>query len=102
MEEEGPWLDPHKRRKKGRDNGCNMDSKGNITKFYISNLPVGCRPWDVADFVAGCGEVAGMYIARKKDKEGRRFGFLSLRNVKDAKATEKICGGEYRVMGRGR
>ncbi|KAJ0902776.1 putative RNA recognition motif domain, nucleotide-binding alpha-beta plait domain superfamily [Helianthus annuus] len=70
-----------------------MGSKVNITKFYITNLPVGCRPWDVADFVAGCGEVAGMYIVRKKDKGGRRFGFLSLRNVKDARATEKVLNG---------
>ncbi|KAF5808965.1 putative nucleotide-binding alpha-beta plait domain superfamily, RNA-binding domain superfamily [Helianthus annuus] len=34
-----------------------------------------------------------MYIARKKDKEGKRFGFLSLKNVKDAKETEKILNG---------
>ncbi|MFS7955163.1 hypothetical protein Hanom_Chr07g00639411 [Helianthus anomalus] len=34
-----------------------------------------------------------MFIARKKDKEGRKFGFLSLRNVKDTRATEKVLNG---------
>ncbi|MFS7928774.1 putative nucleotide-binding alpha-beta plait domain superfamily, RNA-binding domain superfamily [Helianthus anomalus] len=76
MEEEGSWLDPHHRRNKGKGPDNKKVGKEDITKFYVTNLPVGCRPWDVADFVAGCGEVAGMYIARKKDKEGRRFGFF--------------------------
>ncbi|KAJ0681965.1 putative RNA recognition motif domain, nucleotide-binding alpha-beta plait domain superfamily [Helianthus annuus] len=93
MEEEGPWLDPHHLRKKGKDKVYNKVQKENITKFFISNLPIGCRPWDVADFVGQFGEVAGMYIARKMDKEGRRFGFLSLRNVKDARATERVLNG---------
>ncbi|MFS7960705.1 putative RNA-binding domain superfamily [Helianthus anomalus] len=73
---EGPWLDPHHLRKKGKENGINRHPKDIITKFFISNLPAGCRPWDVADFVRHLGEVAGMYIARKKDKEGKKFGFF--------------------------
>ncbi|KAJ0682713.1 putative RNA recognition motif domain, nucleotide-binding alpha-beta plait domain superfamily [Helianthus annuus] len=80
------------------DNITKLDRMGknkgdNITKFFITNLPNGCRPWVVADFVGGYGEVVGMYIARKKDKEGKRFGFLSLKNVKDARVTEKVLNG---------
>ncbi|KAF5763781.1 putative RNA recognition motif domain, nucleotide-binding alpha-beta plait domain superfamily [Helianthus annuus] len=93
MDEEGPWLDPHHLRKKGKSMNSSKASKENITKFYITNLPIGCRPWDVVDFARGCGEVAGMFIARKKDKEGRTFGFLSLRNMKDARATERVFNG---------
>ncbi|KAJ0668710.1 putative RNA recognition motif domain, nucleotide-binding alpha-beta plait domain superfamily [Helianthus annuus] len=72
-----------------------------ITKFYVSNLPVGCNPWDLADFVGVFGEVAGCYIARKKDKEGNRFGFISFVNVGDVKELERklngIKMGEYKL-----
>ncbi|MFS8013407.1 hypothetical protein Hanom_Chr14g01332581 [Helianthus anomalus] len=56
----GSWKDvPVK--KKHRDLGDNRDksAKDNITKFYITNLPSGCRPWDVAEFIKVFGEVAG-------------------------------------------
>ncbi|MFS8005782.1 putative RNA recognition motif domain, nucleotide-binding alpha-beta plait domain superfamily [Helianthus anomalus] len=54
------------------------ESFGNVTKFFITNLPPRCRPWDVADFFKVFGEVSGSYIARKPDKEGRKFLFYKL------------------------
>ncbi|MFS8001802.1 putative RNA recognition motif domain, nucleotide-binding alpha-beta plait domain superfamily [Helianthus anomalus] len=59
------------------DKSHQLKDKRNITKFYMTNLLVGCNLWDVADFMGGFGEIAGCYIARKKDKEGNRFGFIS-------------------------
>ncbi|KAJ0752504.1 putative RNA recognition motif domain, nucleotide-binding alpha-beta plait domain superfamily [Helianthus annuus] len=93
--DEEPWNDVPSRR---RDNRKNITSEerargGYITKYYITNLPPGCNPWDVAVFARVFGEVAGMYIARKKDKMGNRFGFLSFKNVRDAKELEKVLNG---------
>ncbi|KAJ0795042.1 putative RNA recognition motif domain, nucleotide-binding alpha-beta plait domain superfamily [Helianthus annuus] len=92
---EEPWIDVIGRRKVINRNGVEDDKAvGSETiKFYISNLPPGCRPWDVADFVRVYGEVSGMYIARKRDKAGNRFGFLSFKNVKDAIILEKALNG---------
>ena len=59
-----------------------------ITKFFISNLPKGCTPWDVRYVFEVFGEVASAYIARKYDKFGCRFGFISFKSVKDVKALE--------------
>ncbi|KAF5776660.1 putative RNA recognition motif domain, nucleotide-binding alpha-beta plait domain superfamily [Helianthus annuus] len=66
---------------------------GGVTKFFVSNLPVGCRPWDVADCLRNFGEITGMYFARKTDKKGNRFGFISFKNVKDVKQLEKDLDG---------
>ncbi|KAJ0880670.1 putative RNA recognition motif domain, nucleotide-binding alpha-beta plait domain superfamily [Helianthus annuus] len=101
MEEDGPWELPRHVRKK--ENGHNrhsddevMDERkgnGNVTKFFITNLPPGCRPWDVADFFKVFGEVTGAYIARKPEKAGRKFGFISFKYVLDVKGMERALNG---------
>ncbi|KAF5762302.1 putative RNA recognition motif domain, nucleotide-binding alpha-beta plait domain superfamily [Helianthus annuus] len=96
-DEGGSWNDvvnKKKNRSKGiKGNTVDRNSKGAITKIFISNLPRGCNPWDVADFVKVFGEVSGVYIARKLDKEGRWFGFVSLKNVADVKEMERALNG---------
>ncbi|MFS7979722.1 putative RNA recognition motif domain, nucleotide-binding alpha-beta plait domain superfamily [Helianthus anomalus] len=65
----------------------------NITKFFISNLPEGCTPWELKCGIAGCGEISGTYVARKRDKEGNRFGFASFIDVKDKAELLKLLRG---------
>ncbi|KAJ0666024.1 putative RNA recognition motif domain, nucleotide-binding alpha-beta plait domain superfamily [Helianthus annuus] len=90
MDEE--WRDvPTKRNYKGGNKEKRIDS--NVTKYFVSKLPFGCTPWEVTEFLGHYGEVAGSYIARKNDKEGNRFGFVSFKNVKNAKELE------YRMNG---
>ncbi|KAJ0440043.1 putative RNA recognition motif domain, nucleotide-binding alpha-beta plait domain superfamily [Helianthus annuus] len=87
-------VNKKKNRSKGiKGNTVDRNSKGAVTKFFISNLPRGCNPWDVADFVKVFGEVSGVYIARKLDKEGRWFGFVSFKNVDDVKEMERALNG---------
>ncbi|MFS8013130.1 putative RNA recognition motif domain, nucleotide-binding alpha-beta plait domain superfamily [Helianthus anomalus] len=50
-----------------------------VTKFYVANIPDGCRPWDLASFLGNYGEIAGSFIAKKRSKEGLKFGFVSFR-----------------------
>ncbi|KAF5801973.1 putative RNA recognition motif domain, nucleotide-binding alpha-beta plait domain superfamily [Helianthus annuus] len=90
--EEEEWRDVLDRRnRKGR----NLEKKTdrNVTKYYISNLPFGCTPWEVADFLGNYGEIVGSYIARKFNRDGNRFGFVMFKDVKDAKDLE------YRLNG---
>ncbi|KAJ0818186.1 putative RNA recognition motif domain, nucleotide-binding alpha-beta plait domain superfamily [Helianthus annuus] len=55
----------------------------NVTKFFISNLPEGCTPWELKCGLAGYGDVTDTYVAKKRDKDGCRFGFASFKDVKD-------------------
>ncbi|KAL9997067.1 putative RNA recognition motif domain, nucleotide-binding alpha-beta plait domain superfamily [Helianthus debilis subsp. tardiflorus] len=93
-DEGGSWND-FTSKKKNRKQGIEGSSSAcrNISKFYISNLPWGCNSWDDADFVKVFGEVVRVYIARKVDKAGRRFGFVSFKDVRDVKEMERALNG---------
>ncbi|PWA48714.1 nucleotide-binding alpha-beta plait domain-containing protein [Artemisia annua] len=54
-----------------------------ITKIFVTNLPEGCSGADLASHVRVFGQIYDLYIARKRDKMGNRFGFLSMLDVKD-------------------
>ncbi|KAF5784853.1 putative RNA recognition motif domain, nucleotide-binding alpha-beta plait domain superfamily [Helianthus annuus] len=56
---------------------------GSKVKFFVSNLPEGCTPWELRRCMESYGEVAGSYVARKRDKQGSRFGFVSFSGVRD-------------------
>ncbi|KAM0031424.1 putative RNA-binding domain superfamily [Helianthus debilis subsp. tardiflorus] len=43
--------------------------------------------------VASLGEVTGTYVAKKRDKEGHRFGFASFKDVKDKAELEGALKG---------
>ncbi|KAM0057459.1 putative RNA recognition motif domain, nucleotide-binding alpha-beta plait domain superfamily [Helianthus debilis subsp. tardiflorus] len=75
------------------DRGFRPEGGGNITKFFITNLPEGCTPWELRCGVASYGEVSGTFVAKKRDKEGRRFGFASFKDVKDKTELEKSLKG---------
>ncbi|KAF5822052.1 putative RNA recognition motif domain, nucleotide-binding alpha-beta plait domain superfamily [Helianthus annuus] len=64
-----------------------------ITKFYVANLPRGCTPWDLRKSLEGFREIAGTYVAKKRDKGGGRFGFVSFLDVRDRCELEKSLHG---------
>ncbi|KAJ0639873.1 putative RNA recognition motif domain, nucleotide-binding alpha-beta plait domain superfamily [Helianthus annuus] len=74
-----------------------MASKGkqvdNIVKFFVTNLPEGCTPWELRCSLAGFGDISGTYVARKRDKQGSRFGFVSFSGVRDCQELLKLLGG---------
>ncbi|KAL9995881.1 putative RNA recognition motif domain, nucleotide-binding alpha-beta plait domain superfamily [Helianthus debilis subsp. tardiflorus] len=72
-----------------------------ITKIFITNLPDGCSGADLAGQIREFGQIYDLYIVRKRDTHGNRFGFVSMLDVKD-KVTliNNIRGirmGEYRL-----
>ncbi|PWA94795.1 nucleotide-binding alpha-beta plait domain-containing protein [Artemisia annua] len=54
-----------------------------ITKLFVTNLPEGCSGSVLAEHVRPFGKIFGLYIARKRDKGGNRFGFISMLDVED-------------------
>ncbi|KAJ0780408.1 putative RNA-directed DNA polymerase [Helianthus annuus] len=66
---------------------------GNIVKFFVTNLPEGCTPWELRRSLEGLGDIAGTYVARKRDKQGSRFGFVSFSGVRDCQELLKMLGG---------
>ncbi|KAM0002786.1 putative RNA recognition motif domain, nucleotide-binding alpha-beta plait domain superfamily [Helianthus debilis subsp. tardiflorus] len=80
----GPWMG-----KKGKGLGSGLGFNHRVVKFFVSNIPDGCRPWDLSNAFRGYGDIAGAFIAKKKkDKEGRKFGFVSFKGVLDAAGLE--------------
>ncbi|KAJ0789759.1 putative RNA recognition motif domain, nucleotide-binding alpha-beta plait domain superfamily [Helianthus annuus] len=69
--------------RKRRSSGTGGGSLSDVSKFFVTNIPQGCRPWDLANAFRPFGEIAGTFLAKKKDKEGRTFGFVSFRGVRD-------------------
>ncbi|XP_022032259.1 uncharacterized protein LOC110933337 [Helianthus annuus] len=63
--------------------------KGAISKFFVSRLPEKCSSKDVEEALGSYGAIQGVYIAKKRDKNGYRFGFASFLGVKDATELEK-------------
>ncbi|KAJ0694769.1 putative RNA recognition motif domain, nucleotide-binding alpha-beta plait domain superfamily [Helianthus annuus] len=78
-----------------------VEIQARVTKFYVANLPDRCSGNDLAGEVRKYGMIFDIYIAWKRDKEGKRFGFLSLLDVKDrvdmVKKLSQIKMGEYRL-----
>ncbi|KAF5787053.1 putative RNA recognition motif domain, nucleotide-binding alpha-beta plait domain superfamily [Helianthus annuus] len=60
-----------------------VEVQRHITKLFVTNLPDGCSGLDLASQVRSHGQIFYLYIARKRDKGGNRFGFISMLDVKD-------------------
>ncbi|KAF5767271.1 putative RNA recognition motif domain, nucleotide-binding alpha-beta plait domain superfamily [Helianthus annuus] len=56
---------------------------GVVTKLFVSNLPEGCTPWELRKRLENFGVTSGAYVAKKRDKGGCKFGFVSFRDVAD-------------------
>ncbi|KAJ0615358.1 putative RNA recognition motif domain, nucleotide-binding alpha-beta plait domain superfamily [Helianthus annuus] len=87
MDDGGPWVDPNV---KGTSSRSGFNPK--ICKFFVSNIPKGCRPWDLANAFREFGDIVGAFIAKKKDKGGKTFGFVSFKGVQDAGDMEARLG----------
>ncbi|KAI3820054.1 hypothetical protein L1987_13910 [Smallanthus sonchifolius] len=88
---ERKWEEPKRRHNKGKnadDNGGSGVSKG-VVKFYISNLPDGSTPWEISQVMGAFGDLGNVYIARKRDKMGNKFGFATYRKVVNSRELEK-------------
>ncbi|KAJ0811029.1 putative RNA recognition motif domain, nucleotide-binding alpha-beta plait domain superfamily [Helianthus annuus] len=99
----GTWYDVPQR--KGSRQYQGETSKKNdvaATKFFVSNLPGGCASSDLVKALKGFGVIHNTYIARKFDKLGKRFGFVSFANVKDPLGLEKdmkdVWIGSYKLF----
>ncbi|KAJ0707511.1 putative RNA recognition motif domain, nucleotide-binding alpha-beta plait domain superfamily [Helianthus annuus] len=73
-----------------------------VMKFFVSNLPGGCASYDLQDVLKRFGKIHGICIARKFDRLGKRFGFVSFFNVKDPLSLEKelkdVWIGSYKLF----
>ncbi|KAJ0576315.1 putative RNA recognition motif domain, nucleotide-binding alpha-beta plait domain superfamily [Helianthus annuus] len=74
---------------------------GDILKLFVTNLPEGCTPWELRKRLECFGDIAGTFVAKKRDKNGCRFGFVSVKGVRDRqeflKSIEGIKMGDSRL-----
>ncbi|KAJ0447771.1 putative RNA recognition motif domain, nucleotide-binding alpha-beta plait domain superfamily [Helianthus annuus] len=61
------------------------DCGQNVVKFFVTNLPDKCSSKEIGDVFSEYGVVEGVYVARKRDKVGNRFGFVTFSGVRNKK-----------------
>ncbi|KAF5768283.1 putative RNA recognition motif domain, nucleotide-binding alpha-beta plait domain superfamily [Helianthus annuus] len=71
----------------------NMGQPDGVVKLFVTNLPDGCIPWELRKCMEVFGDIAGTYVAKKRDKNGCRFGFVSFKGVRDRAELLKSLGG---------
>ncbi|KAM0005293.1 putative RNA recognition motif domain, nucleotide-binding alpha-beta plait domain superfamily [Helianthus debilis subsp. tardiflorus] len=71
----------------------NMGQPDGIVKLFVTNLPDGCTPWELRKCMEMFGDIVGSYVAKKRDKNGCRFGFVSFKGVRDRVDLLKSLGG---------
>jgi RNA recognition motif-containing protein len=76
---------------KGRNGRGNSRPRGYVhrldqvaTSFFFTNFPAEVNEEDLWKHFARYGRVGEVYIPKKVDKQGRRFGFVKYRDIKDA------------------
>ncbi|KAJ0743493.1 putative RNA recognition motif domain, nucleotide-binding alpha-beta plait domain superfamily [Helianthus annuus] len=76
----------------GRKFNIPANIQGRITKVFVTNLPEKCSGNDLSYFVRSYGDIYDLYIARKRDKAGNRFVFVSFLDVKDSRdLVRQVC-----------
>ncbi|PWA60502.1 hypothetical protein CTI12_AA380530 [Artemisia annua] len=73
----------------------------NSTTFYFTNFPTNWNNTTMLEIFKRYGHAYDVYIAGKRNKEGKRFGFCRFSGIKDVTAFEKrlntICIGTQKV-----
>ncbi|KAI3792215.1 hypothetical protein L2E82_06088 [Cichorium intybus] len=75
------------------------DRRDHPTSFYVSNLPEGATVNEIWKKFEGFGKLVDVYIARKKERSGARFGFVRFAGVQDAKAMEESFASAWNLRG---
>ncbi|KAJ0592482.1 putative RNA recognition motif domain, nucleotide-binding alpha-beta plait domain superfamily [Helianthus annuus] len=90
--------------KKGRSNRQQHQEKEKDLgiKFFVSNLPDRCSSSDLIRVLKNYGDIQGTYIARKYDRLGKQFGFVTFvrgRNMEDLESSLKdVWIGSYKLF----
>ncbi|KAM0008773.1 putative RNA recognition motif domain, nucleotide-binding alpha-beta plait domain superfamily [Helianthus debilis subsp. tardiflorus] len=72
--------------------GNSGQSNGTV-KLFVTNLPDGSTPWELRKCMEVFGEIAGTYVAKKRDRNGCRFGFVTFKGIRDRVELLKSLGG---------
>ncbi|KAK9079537.1 hypothetical protein SSX86_001209 [Deinandra increscens subsp. villosa] len=93
-ENDGGWTVVEGRAsKKEKGKGVSKFDSDDLVSFYVTNLPNACRKEWLAEAVAGFGELADTFNARRPNKVGNVFGFVKFRGVKDKWELERRMRG---------
>ncbi|KAM0067297.1 putative RNA recognition motif domain, nucleotide-binding alpha-beta plait domain superfamily [Helianthus debilis subsp. tardiflorus] len=79
----GTWYDVSAKKGRGYNEQYRSNKHESGTKFFVSNLPERCSSADLVEVLKRFGDIQGTYIARKYDRLGKRFGFVTFRNVRN-------------------
>jgi hypothetical protein len=71
--------------KKGKQKGYVHRLDQVATSFFFTNFPDDIKAADLWPKFAHFGRVREVYIPEKRDKQGRRFGFVKYRDVRDVR-----------------
>ncbi|KAM0057469.1 putative RNA recognition motif domain, nucleotide-binding alpha-beta plait domain superfamily [Helianthus debilis subsp. tardiflorus] len=86
---ENTWYDVPAKKGRGNISHQRPNTQATEVKFFVSNLPERCSSSDLLQVLKGFGDIQGTYIARKYDRLGKKFGFVTFRNVRNPLEMEK-------------
>jgi hypothetical protein len=73
-------------------NGFLLNLDKTTTSFFITNFPEEATTEDLWKLFLKYGRIGEVFIPRKRDKKGRRFGFVKFKEVVEIEAlTESLC-----------
>jgi RNA recognition motif-containing protein len=70
-------------RAKGKSNAFLQYLDKTTTSFFISNFPEEATSSDLWQLFLKCGRFSEVYISKKLDNRGRRFGFVKFKEVNE-------------------
>jgi RNA recognition motif-containing protein len=88
--DEREWVEKKGRKGNGNYGGYVHRLDQVATSFFVTNFPDECKAVDLWPKFAHFGRVGEVYIPEKRDKQGRRFGFVKFRDVRDAEEQLKL------------
>ena len=80
--------DNHDTRSKPSEHYPNWRYKDDITSFYFTHFPDEANEVTLWENFKRWGDVREVYIAKRRNKDGRRYGFVRFKGVSDVKRLE--------------
>ncbi|GLU18305.1 hypothetical protein SLE2022_346110 [Rubroshorea leprosula] len=74
---------------RGQSNGFNNQATRQVKTFFFYNFPENREAADLWYDFAKYGKVVDVYVPRKRDKWGKRFGFVRMAGVQNEAQMEK-------------
>ena len=83
----------------GGKNSTTWRDRADITSFYFSHFPDGVRERDLWKIFQAWGKVWEVFVSKKRNKQGHRYGFVRFKGVEDEDGMERRLDNRIYIHG---